>query len=441
MTSRIVRNLRRQWRLCVQRLPIAIGNWRYSRRLHRDDPAQGWKIHVSATPLSASAVFSRVGPILRAQDVLFKVPASLEFLAQLNSGLSGFSQTGKFITIYARSASQALDLARQLHTTTDQLCGPAIPFDARYRQNSLVYYRYGSFRPSEANRNGTISDPAGKSHPDQRAPGRAIPRWLDDPFQRASAKANGGRAAGPLAPDYFPFKVISQRGKGGVYEAIDFSVSPARVVIIKEGRSHGETAWDGVDGFARVKHEAHVLRVLHAAGIPVPEIFREFNRDSNRYLVLEKIDGRPLFPRNRIQPTRISWRCAQKFLEQLEPLLSRMHAAGWVWRDCKPSHIFGNGAAIRLIDFEGAVRIKQTEVLPWASRDYLPRIYHKRFRRRPGVLEDDYALGVIAFQLGAGELPPATAHCRAALYQRTDCPDMLREKIEGLLRLKTSRPV
>ncbi|HXM33271.1 MAG TPA: phosphotransferase [Chthoniobacterales bacterium] len=356
----------------------------------------------------------------------------------MNSGLSGFSQTGKFITIYARSDREALDLARQLHATTDQLRGPGIPFDARYRPNSLVYYRYGSFRPTAANANGTISDPAGKSHPDQRAPGRAIPRWLDDPFQRASAKANGGRAAGPLAPDYFPFKVISQRGKGGVYEAIDFSVSPARIVIIKEGRPHGETAWDGLDGFARVKHEARVLRVLRAAGIPVPEIFREFNRDTNRYLVLEKIEGRPLLPRNRTQPARIAWQRAQRFLERLEPVLSGMHAAGWVWRDCKPSHIFLDRGVVRLLDFEGACPIQETEVLAWGSANYLPRVYYESFTRHPGVFEDRHALGVIVFQLGTGKFPPGEKQNRATLYRRTRCPDILREKIDRLLSSKIS---
>ncbi len=433
--------MREQWRRHAQRLPIASGNWCYSRRLRRDDPVQGWKIHVSATPLSAGAVFSRVGPILRAHDVLFKIPARLEFLAKLNSGLFGFSQVGKFITIYPRTESEVLELAHKLHAATEQLHGPEIPFDERYRKGSIVYYRYGSFRPDGANVNGTISDPAGKSHFDKRAFGGAIPPWLEDPFQRTKARVNSARALGALAPDYLPFKVISQRGKGGVYEAIDFSVSPARVVIIKEGRPHGETAWDAVDGFARVRHEARVLRVLRAAGIPVPEIFREFNRDRNRYLVLEKIEGRPLLRRNRTQPTRISWRRAQKFLEQLEPVLARMHAAGWVWRDCKPSHIFRDRGAIRLIDFEGAVGINQTEVLPWGSRDYLPRIYHRRWRRRLGVLEDNYALGVIAFQFGTGEFPTSNRRQRAAIFQRTQCPDSLRTKIEALFHAASSFPV
>ena len=50
-----------------------------------DDPAQGWKLHVSATILSAVEVFVRAEPILRKNDALFKVPCRLELLKALNS--------------------------------------------------------------------------------------------------------------------------------------------------------------------------------------------------------------------------------------------------------------------------------------------------------------------------------------------------------------------
>ena len=48
-------------------------------------------------------------------------------------------------------------------------------------------------------------------------------------------------------------------------------------------------------------------------------------------------------------------------------------------------------------------------------------------------LEDDYALGVIAFQFGTGKFPPEKAQARAALYEHTKCPARLRQWIEALL--------
>ena len=426
----------------MKKLVASDGTWCFSRPGLSSDPAQGWKIHVSATRLSANQVFSRVRPVLAKRDVLFKVPAHLDLLGGLNSGIGQFSQIGKFLTVYPRSTTEAVELAHELHSVTRGLRGPEIPFDVLYRKNSLVYYRYGVFRgPRKGKGNsGLVFDPAGRAHPDRRAAGHAIPRWLDDPFHRSGANSQTVRSAGPIGTDYLPYKAIAQRGKGGIYEAVDLSVSPARVVIIKEGRRDGETAWNGLDGYARVQNEARVLRLLRRARVPVPEVLRQFSQNGACYLVLEKIAGRPLFRRGALpQPRTISWRRAARFLERLEPVLSQIHAAGWVWRDCKPSHIFLHRGVVRLLDFEGACPVDETEVLTWGSANYLPRDYYDSFTRRPGVFEDRHALGVIAFQFGTGRFPPEKPRERNAIYRSTRCPDRLQKQIENLLSSKSGK--
>ena len=426
------------WLARIKHLSLSDGNWSYSRPVRKDDPAQGWKLHVSATILSATKVFARAEPILRKKDVLFKVPCRLEMLRSLNSGLSDFSQIGKFLTIYPRSTDEALELARDLHRATQGLSGPHIPFDARYRKESLVYYRYGAFRPSVDGTSGFIQPHRGKRYRDKRAPKRAIPRWLEDPFQKAGTRPSKRR--GLFLREFLVFKAKAQRGKGGVYDAVDLSVAPVRRVIIKEGRRHGETNWDGRDGYALIKHEAQVLRKLRAAGLPVPTVLREFTQNGNRYVVLERVPGRPLLAAKREQPPKTSWRRAERILEQLAPLLSRLHETSWTWRDCKPSHIFVHRGIVRFIDFEGACPIDQTQLLPWGSPDYVSPRYHGKFSRCAGTIEDDYALGVIAFQFLCGKFPPAQAERRVAIYKRTRCPEPLRKKIDRLLSSKILHP-
>jgi serine/threonine protein kinase len=279
-----------------------------------------------------------------------------------------------------------------------------------------------------------IRVPSGKSQPDKRGRGQAVPAWLADPFQKPRAKSTPPR--GPIGLELLAYKVRTQRGKGGVYEALDLSVSPARRVILKEGRRHGETDLHGNDGYARTRQEARVLRSLQRAGLRVPRIFREFVQETNRYLVLERVAGRPLIPLTRLHPKKFSWPRAEKILRELEPLLSQIHRAGWVWRDCKPSHIVGRRGQVCLIDFEGACEINRTHVLPYGSPNYSRAA---RACRRAGCGEDDYALGVIAFQFGTGKFPQASARARAALYRRTKCPRALREKIEQLLTAKIPR--
>jgi hypothetical protein len=415
-------------------LPLADGHWAYSRPLREDDPIEGWKLHVSATILSAAEVFARTEPILRRNDVLFKVPSRLDLLKSLNTGLLDFSQIGKFLTIYPRSPSEALQLARELHRATYRLVGPRIPFDAQYRRGSLVYYRYGSFRPAPDGKSGFIHTPEGKRYRDKRAPGFAVPPWLKDPFQKATSPQKASKWRGLLRHQLLVVKAMAQRGKGGVYEAIDLSVLPVRHVVVKEGRRHGETNWDGRDGYTLIQHEGRVLRSLGKAGLPVPAVLREFPNQGNRYLVLERIVGRPLLTAKQIHPSKISCNRAERIVRQLSPILSKIHAAGWTWRDCKPSHILVHEGGVRLVDFEGACRTGQTDLPPWGSPDYVPPGINRSVARPAGTDEDDYALGVIAFQFLSGKFPPASTRKRSTIYRATRCPASLRSGIERLLQ-------
>lgn len=415
------------WLDVVKSLPLSDGDWVYSRRLRVDDLQQGWKLHLSATILSASEVLGRALPILRKYDTLFKIPSSFDLLAALNTGLTDYSQVGKFLTVYPRSTEEALELARELHRATRGLPAPRVPFDLPYRVGSVVHYRFGSF-----SNEGNICDLKGKTHPDKRAPGLGVPRWLSDPFQRTRRVKR--RSRGPLGVDYLPFTARMQRGKGGVYEALDLTVSPPRFVIVKEGRRHGETAFDGTDGYARLRHEARILRRLRKAGAAVPEVQREFTQNGNRYVVLEKLAGRPLLSPTRIQPAKASWHRADKILNQLAAELARVHSAGWVWRDCKPSHVFVHRGRLTLIDFEGACRIGDTNVLPWGSAEYASVLCRSTPSRSAGLNEDLHALGVIAFQFTTGRFPAPAAARRAKLYARAGCPERVRSRIEELLR-------
>jgi serine/threonine protein kinase len=151
------------------------------------------------------------------------------------------------------------------------------------------------------------------------------------------------------------------------------------------------------------------------------------------------IRGRRLLSRGRSQPKKKSWKFAQGLLERIGPALAQIHRAGYVWRDCKPEHVFFRAGQVRFVDFEGACRIDEVNAYPWGTSSYSPPCYRKEISRRPGTLEDDYALGVIAFQFGAGKLPPPSARLRATLYARTKCPSALREKIEQLLTAKIPR--
>src|SRR5204862_6110568 len=225
----------------------------------------------------------------------YKAPLSLRELDELNRGLLyGYSQVGKFITIYPSTARDALLLAEKLHVLTSGVAAPGIPFDGRYRPGSCVYYRYGAFKPitdEEANASKFIRDPQGELCRDLR---EAIkPEWAEDLFVEKHSETKPSRPT-PLQTTFRVFRALKQRGRGGVYQAIDTSGSPARLCILKEGRKHGEVDWKGRDGRWRIKHEVKVIGHLRRKGLQVPRVYASFAAGGNSYLIQEFIEGEDL---------------------------------------------------------------------------------------------------------------------------------------------------
>jgi hypothetical protein len=405
LTSDIARKTERDWqRLCDSYLLIRPKGsiWWFSRKRNGDDLAQGWKLHVSATILSACSVFRLVAPYLRERDILFKAAKSLSELQKLNSGFFyGYSQIGKFITVYPPSTEAALAIAAKLDSLTANQPAPMVPYDNALRNGSCVYYRYGSFSPRtkitfRKKRVVAIARTAGKLVPDRRAPGAAVPHWLDDPFQ-AARPCSGRGAVTPLETTYCDYEALVQRGRGGVYRARDVSSVLARPCIIKEGRRHGETGWDGEDGFDRVKREARFLRSISNQVAALPRLITTFQANGCFYLVTEPIDGRSLHSVITGRE-RISTRRMLKYVANMARIVADIHAAGCAWRDCKPANfLVQKDRKLRALDFEGACRFDEGNPPRWGTPGYTP----PEGRRNTGDLEsaDLYALGTSIMEL------------------------------------------
>src|SRR5437870_2469078 len=362
----------REWqRLCDAYLPIRVKGsiWRYSRERNRHDPPQGWKLHISATILSACPIFRSIAPYLKRRDIWFKAPKSLAELHKLNSGIYyGFSQIGKFVTVYPQSAEAAAAIASKLHALTAKFAAPMIPHDNALRSRSCVYYRYGSFSlhlktTFRKKRVLAIARPDGKLVPDLREPRAAVPRWLTDPFQPVRSQA-AFELATLLDTDYTGYEALAQRGRGGVYQARDVSSMPRKLCVINEGRRHGETDWLGRDGFIRLKREAQVLRSTGTTA--VPRVLRTFRANGCYYLVMERIYGKSLqqvlASRQRMSTRRMLDYCAQ-----MARIVAEIHAAGWAWRDCKPANfLVDKNHKLRALEFEGACRLEESDP-PWAA--------------------------------------------------------------------------
>lgn len=413
-----IASIENQWRsLCDVFLPIAHPGqpWRSSRPTAESDPLQGWKLHISATILTACDVLARTGPILRRWNALYKAPESILELRRINAGLYyGYSQVGKFITIYPERVDHALRIAEEVDRATQGLPCPRVPFDRSLRGGSCVSYRYGAFRSPDADGHGgkdpddlpMIRTPDGSLIRDERTRDAAVPAWERDPFlelQRPDRSRNPGIT--PLKTTYRAYEAISQRGKGGVYKAINLHVAPAKHCIIKEGRVDGETDWDGTDGFQRIRNEKRILEILLSNGIAVPQIVDYFVAGRTNYLVLESVEGAILHSRitgNRKVPIRD----ALRYGAQLAKIVGDIHDSGVVWRDCKPLNIIVDAAdRLRPLDFEGACLTQEVPDQPWGTYGYIPPEWLHDVGPRHLKAEDLYALGASLHHIFSGRPP------------------------------------
>jgi Protein kinase domain len=327
--------------------------WRH----HKLEPLiqqQGWKIHLSATLLSAVDLFERCAETIAGSGCQFKVAASMLAILRLNTGDAGRSQIGKIITVYCPDPEKARKVAEELHLLTCGLPGPVVPSDRRYRPGSNVFYRYGGYDLFQIEIDGrkvfAYRDPSGQPVPDKRTRATAVPSWATDPF--------ADDAAAELAPQrqssdvrYVAFKSLTWRGRGGVYLVRRTGDDRPKQYVMKEGLLHGEVGVDGSSGVHRVRNELRTLRALSGI-VPIPALVDFFYQDGNAYLVTELVNGTNVD--ELLKGGKLPIEKSISIARQMVEIVASLHAAGWCWRDCKTKNFIYSDGSVWAIDFEMA---------------------------------------------------------------------------------------
>ncbi|SCE51665.1 Protein kinase domain-containing protein [Streptomyces sp. Termitarium-T10T-6] len=351
---------------------------------------QGWKLHLSATPLSAALVLAVAADVLIEERASFKFAGALDRVALLTGGRADRGGGGKFITVYPDDPELFRRLARRLHTATLGLRGPRILSDQPYAPGSLVHYRYGVFGGVRTTTNDGDTDvrlrnPAGGLEKDRRQAWVTTPAWAPPPFPEPTsppeATSSPSRAqtgpleqtepraqtgpleqAGPRKPTrtpgrksvrlndrYVVAKAIRHAFKGGVYLATDETTG--RQVVVKEARAHVGVRMDGTDLQDTLRHEAEMLEALAPLG-RTPAAIELFAQGGNLFLAQEFVPGRTLRDRLVERPVRD----LAEFLHlgrQIVDIVAGVHGTGRVLRDLSPNNLMVTPEGrVRLIDVE-----------------------------------------------------------------------------------------
>lgn len=413
-------------------------------------PRQGWKLHVSATMLSASVVLARATRVLVDAGCAFKFPVRLSEYWKLLEPHCGRAQAGKFITVYPRDDAEAVRLAALLDEATRGLPGPVILSDRPYRPGGIVHYRYGAFSGYRVLGNDgfyevRLRTPDGDLLLDERRPAFSPPSFAACPFEAPPAPPP---ASSVLLNDRFLVRgAIRHSNRGGVYHAED--TTTGREVVIKEGRPHACGDLRGVDAAARIRAEHLRLRELAPSGV-VPAVVDFFEQEGHAFLVEERLPGLTLH--------RWVHRCAGPLGEtgfgveaalalpmvaRLAGLVRAVHDRGRRIGDFSPNNVVVlPGGELRLIDLEHAAAPADT-VLVGGTAGYLaPELVDQagRLRPAPGESADRYSFGAMTYFLAVGTHLEAPGLPRvAAVAAANPTLALLRPLVEGLLAPEPDR--
>jgi hypothetical protein len=366
--------------------------WCYVRRRGAEKPSQGWKLHLSATILSAPAVLDACLPILLASQVSFKFASSLKIVAVLNHSHFPREHSGKAITVYPRHVQEARYLAQRLDAATRHLVGPRILSDIRMRNDSLVHARFGSFGgPISVSPEGWIISelvlPSGDVVEDERLPYSNVPEWVrDSPFDREPLPAD--RTEIRLAGRYLITSAIRHSNKGGVYRGVD--TTTGRQVVVKEARRHVHVDRYGRDATDRLRHEHQVLQALQSVAA-CPDAVELLWQGEHLYLVREYVRGRTLAA---ARATAMGTENATPLAAAIMNAVRQLHDRGWVVRDLSPGNVLLTAAGPVLIDLELAWHVGG-ESRPYAGATAPYAAPEQLTRTRPAFAADVFSLGAM----------------------------------------------
>ncbi|MEU0821562.1 class III lanthionine synthetase LanKC [Streptomyces mirabilis] len=330
-------------------------------------PAQGWKIHASATRANADRIAAIVWDYCFPRRIPFKFVPGPHLLHLRNTKYAGRDTSGKFVTVYPADEEQLHTVLRELGSLLEGFEGPYILTDLRWHDGPL-YVRYGAFaRMYVVDERGSlvpaVRDGSGTLVPDRRAPSFQVPEWVALPaFLEPHLAARNTTTVGELP--YRIEKALHFSNGGGVYAGTD--TRDGRKVVLKEGRPHAGLASDGADAIARLEREKWALEAVAGTGV-VPEVRDWFTLGDHRFLVMDFVAGRPLNsffaerhpllspdPDPRAVAAYTAW--AVSIHRAVECAVEKVHARGIVFNDL---HVFNimvapDEESVFLIDFEAA---------------------------------------------------------------------------------------
>jgi hypothetical protein len=304
----------------------------------------GWKLYIPYALRHADLVLSIAVPLLLRSGLNFKYVKSRDAFLELDRGQFGYSQIGKCLVVYMPVPDEdvIVSLITELRGVITSY--PTPPYLAKLSSDPPIFYRFGEYRPIKEK---TTPNPAlGERYIKES---RSFPLSIFAEAPKIELRSDIDR----LLLKYPVVDVIRQRGKGGVFIAIDMSSEHYGEVILKAGYSHGEENDSGMDGLQLIKNEESILRLLGndpLKNVVTPDLIASAQGRSSYALVQQKCVGenaRQLLSKGILN---------QENIRTVISGISELGSKGIIWGDAKIDNVFVDisSGTVSFIDFETA---------------------------------------------------------------------------------------
>lgn len=370
--------------------------------------AHGWKIHVSAQVSLGEETLRRLLPLILEESVEFKFCSDRRMLAlSLNKNWPR-TGAGKFVTVYPRDLDSFKRIIQRCAEATEDLDGPHILSDRRFRDNRVVHYRYGEHWSSyEVGPNGErapiLIGPDGAQWSDQRQAYYHFPPWTRDPFPDPPLTEEPGEAGILLHNRYRVTNAERFSSIGGIYLATDMETGDE--IVIREARPHLGSEGQSI---AILEKEARILKRMAGTGYFAQfiELFQEWE---HWFLVQERLGAESLwgYAMNFTMGLDNGQRTAAELFDRIRSTIIKIaealivvHERKVVLRDLTKSNVMftTDTDEVRFIDLELAYELDgDGPMLPGWTTGYASQ--QQLDSETPTPAEDIYALGALILDM------------------------------------------
>ena len=262
---------------------------------------QGWKIHLSPILSEYNSVLRKVVKFLLKKKISFKfVPNLRDYLFMSDKNVAP-SQFGKYITIYPRNHKEFKMLLEKLNLMLVSYKGVRVPTDKKYKDSSVVYYRYGGIFPKVyMNQEGDLTydllNGKGALEADKRQTFFTLPTGIKDPLKSTKKYESDQKDVQIIGKEtkhiFIITGIIRRLGTGNIYTGIDTSDNSE--IIMKEARYGSLPDWQESE-YRHIhlkENEMNLLKdKLFSQTIPTSEFIDYFWNADSFFIIERKIEG------------------------------------------------------------------------------------------------------------------------------------------------------